>query len=397
MSRPYDNDAQIFTFGVHGTLNTRDDVRGVAGDVSVAVGRTTNGANLFDNGFDWRARERVVEFWDEDLGRNRQLRTSEPGTAHQTNTEQDRGIASQRLAAHVLQQVDNAIERGTLDRDKPLTINLVGFSHGGNVAIQASDDIARGLRERGIESAIHLTTLSTPAYNNGGPEDPATARQQVQAQGVNFAHSHFAVQRDGVVDLARGDDVYNNGFTRNTQYPAVSGHDIVANHGATQNPGAENYRDEISETMRRTFNGLAPGRTRAEGESGIEVATADPNRLVSGNDAANRQFAQALQGTNGDRDAAAVALETIRNTPGYKPDQDVAVIQGRNGNYIVSQGQGDTALNAAVPQANPGDFDRVAARMQQQEQTQTVAQNDPSRQVAQNEPNPERTAPVRAV
>ena len=377
MSRPYDSDAQIFTFGVHGTLNTRDDVRGVAGDVSVAVGRTTNGANLFDNGFDWRARERVVEFWDEDLGRNRQLRTSEPGTAHQTNNEQDRGIASQRLAAHVLQQVDNAIERGTLDRDKPLTINLVGFSHGGNVAIQASDDIARGLRERGIESAIHLTTLSTPAYNNGGPEDPATARQQVQAQGVTFAHSHFSVQRDGVVDLARGDDLYNNGFTRNTQYPAVSGHDIVANHGATQNPGEQNYRDEISETMRRTFNGLAPGRTRAETDNGIEVATADPNRLVPGNDAANRQFAQALQGTNGDRDAAAVALETIRNTPGYKPDQDVAVIQGRNGNYIVSQGQGDTALNAAVPQANPGDFERVANQIAQAPQPTQVAAVQP--------------------
>jgi hypothetical protein len=53
------------------------------------------------------------------------------------------------------------------------------------------------------------------------------------------------------------------------------------------------------------------------------------------------------------------------------------VIQGRNGNYIVSQGQGDTALNAAVPQASPGDFERVANQIAQAPQPTQVAAMQP--------------------
>lgn len=56
MSDPYAKDAQIFTFGVHGTINTPENVREVTQRISAAVGRTTEGANLWDNGFDWRAR-----------------------------------------------------------------------------------------------------------------------------------------------------------------------------------------------------------------------------------------------------------------------------------------------------------------------------------------------------
>jgi hypothetical protein len=375
MSSPYSKDAQIFTFGVHGTNNTPAEVRGVAAQVSVAVGQTTDGANLFDNGFDWRAR--VID------GRNHPM----PGTAHTMNNGDDREIAAGRLTRHVLQQVDKAIERGTLDRDKPLTINLVGFSHGGNVAIQASDDIARGLRQRGIDSAIHLTTLSTPAYNDSGREDPRTARPLVQAQGVRFAHSHFAVDHDHVVRAAGGSHEYDNGFTRNEFYPRLSRWDGVRNHGATQNAGEENYRDEVSATMRARFNGLAP-RTRADAGNGVEVATADVKTassaadrsvgsdaiaLAGGNIQINRQFEQALKGTNGDRDAAAVAVETISRAQSYKPDQDISVVQGKNG-LVVSQGQGDAALNLAVPQAKPGDFERVSTQIAAQPQDQPLAQ-----------------------
>ena len=51
MSNPYAKDAQIFTFGIHGANNNPGHVREVAQRISVAVGRTTDGANLFDNGF----------------------------------------------------------------------------------------------------------------------------------------------------------------------------------------------------------------------------------------------------------------------------------------------------------------------------------------------------------
>lgn len=124
---------------------------------------------------------------------------------------------------------------------------------------------------------------------------------------------------------------------------------------------------------------------RVSADNETRVASAAP-ALAPGNDGANKHFEQALKGTNGDRDAAAVAVETIRNTPGYKPDQDISVMSGKNG-LIVSQGQGDTALNAAVPQAKQGDFERVAAQIAQPQQPQQVA--------VQPEP-PERKGPTMA-
>ncbi len=99
--------------------------------------------------------------------------------------------------------------------------------------------------------------------------------------------------------------------------------------------------------------------------------------LAPGNDPVNRQFAQALQGANGDRDAAAAAIETLRNTPGYRPDQDIAVVQGRNGQLIATQGQGDAALNVPVGKVNPGDFERVANQIAQTPQPTQVAAVQP--------------------
>jgi hypothetical protein len=149
MSDPYAKDAQIFTFGVHGTINTPENVREVTQRISAAVGSTTDGANLWDNGFDWRARTETVMRPQFDPHGNYMgeapVSQNVAGTAHQMNGTRDREIASERFAAHVLQQVDNAIERGALDRDKPLTLNLVGFSHGGNVSILAADEISEGM------------------------------------------------------------------------------------------------------------------------------------------------------------------------------------------------------------------------------------------------------------
>jgi hypothetical protein len=97
--------------------------------------------------------------------------------------------------------------------------------------------------------------------------------------------------------------------------------------------------------------------------------------IVKGNDRLNGQYQQALKGTNGDRDAAAAAIETISSAKGYKPDQDISVMQGKNGGLIVSQGEGPSSLNLAVPQSKPGDFDRVSTQMAQLPQVTPVAQN----------------------
>jgi hypothetical protein len=262
------------------TKNTPADVREVTSRISSAVGRTTDGANLWDNGFDWRARHETHEYTDE-MGIPRQVQVPVTGTAHQMNGTRDREVASERFSAHVLQQVDKAIEAGTLDKNKPLTINLVGFSHGGNVAILASDEISEGLKRRGIDSAIHLTTLSTPAYT-WGPENPDTARNAVQADGVKFAHTHFSTPGDGVIRLAAGRANYDTEVTRNYNFPnAPFGLDGIANHGAVQNvPG---MMDGAAEVMRQRFNGLAPAQRRADAGAEIQVAGITPATPGSGN------------------------------------------------------------------------------------------------------------------
>jgi hypothetical protein len=257
MSDPYSKDGQIFTFGVHGTNNGPDNVREVTRRISTAVGETTQGANLWDNGFSWQDRS---------------------GTLNQTR---DREAASQRLANHVLGQIDNAIARGDLDREKPLTVNLVGFSHGGNVSILASDEISQGLRDRGINGAIHLTTLSTPAYTRGA-EDPLRAQQQVQADGIRFAHTHFSTPGDGVIRAAIGNANYNNGLTRDVNFRSgVSNIDGVANHGAVQD--RPEYMDAAAAIMRQRFNGLAPAQQRSDAGSDVQVAAVAPTTQTAGN------------------------------------------------------------------------------------------------------------------
>lgn len=254
-SRPYGKDAQIFTFGVHGTNNGPDNVREVTRRISSAVGETTHGANLFDSGFSWQ---------------------NHSGTLNQTR---DRDVASKDLASYVLRQIDRAEQAGTLDKSKPLTVNLVGFSHGGNVAILASDEIADGLKQRGIQSAIHLTTLSTPAYTHG-PENPDRAAALVQRDGVQFAQTHFSVAGDGVIRGALGNANYDTDVTRNYNMKGVSTFNGIANHGAPQN--SEGHMDAISGIMRQRFNGLAPAQQHSQANDGVEVANASPGLIVGG-------------------------------------------------------------------------------------------------------------------
>lgn len=279
MSGPYGNDAQIFTFGVHGTNNTPDNVRDVTRRISAAVGTTTDGPNLWDNGFDWRARQETivipaVNMLGEPIPRAEPDRLTRPveGTAHQLNQTRDRDMAAERLSAHVLQQVDNALGRGELDRNTPLTINLVGFSHGGNVALLATQDIAEGLRQRGIDSAIHVATLSTPAYTRG-PENPDAVRDQAQANGVRFAHTHFATPGDNVQRGAIGNPLYPTQVTRNFEFEDMPSRvNPIVNHGAVQN--VPEMMDRVAETLRQRFNGLAPAHDRSSVEGDLRVAGA---------------------------------------------------------------------------------------------------------------------------
>ncbi|MBP6749734.1 MAG: hypothetical protein KA144_08845, partial [Xanthomonadaceae bacterium] len=183
----------------------------------------------------------------------------------------------------------------------------------------------------------------------------------------------------------------------------VGGSNVPVFHGPLQ-PGVNNHVLDFN--TRHLLQYDRPQFRQGQNLGGdIQVATVDPNAtqpqsardrmqtaapssdmvsLISGNDRFNRQFEQALKGTNGDRDAAALAVSAIRDAGG-KPDQDISVSQGKNG-LIVSQGQGDAALNVPVPSAKPGDFERVAAQIAQQPQ--------PTPQVAMQPEPQERKVPT---
>lgn len=406
MSDPYAKDAQIFTFGVHGTNNTPDDVREVTQRISAAVGTTTDGANLWDNGFDWRARHttEMVTTYDPVYGSiETPVTRPVPGTSHQMNGTDDRQIASQRFAEHVLQQVDNAIERGTLDRDKPLTLNLVGFSHGGNVSILAADEISEGMKQRGIDAAIHVTTLSTPAYT-WGPENPDTARDLVQADGVKFAHTHFNTPGDGVIRLAMARANYDTEVTRNYDFQrAPFGANGLANHGAVQN--VPEMMDAAAEVMRQRFNGLAPAQQRSDaGEQDVRVAGVNPAAPVAPVDwnrfnadpmiqqastALARAVPDAPQDTQNPSLLAGIAGVAAENR--FRHVGDVAFGQNGQTAFVTDRERSDPAARVAPVDmalaSKPTDqvVDRFAAALDTS-RAQAVAQDSQEQQQRQSAP-----------
>ncbi len=140
--------------------------------------------------------------------------------------------------------------------------------------------------------------------------------------------------------------------------------------GATLKSNGETYtvsKDAAKEYINERHP-INPWKRVSEADGNVQTADAS---LAPGNDRVNKHFEQALKGTGGDRDAAAVAVSTIANTPGFKQDQDISVMQGKNG-LIVAQGEGPTSLALQVPQAKQGDFEKVAAQMAQPQQVQQI-------------------------
>ncbi len=98
------------------------------------------------------------------------------------------------------------------------------------------------------------------------------------------------------------------------------------------------------------------------------AATTTPSpTLVEGNEAINKLFKQAMSGIENTSvpnklDAAALAVQTISQAPGFNQDKDISVMQGSKG-LIVSQGEGPAGMNLLVPQANKGDLEKVSEQM----------------------------------
>ncbi len=149
--------------------------------------------------------------------------------------------------------------------------------------------------------------------------------------------------------------------------------------GATLTSGGETY--SVSPDAARTYinqrHPLNPfERVSVDGETMV-AGTGN----FSANPQLDRQFAQALggveaTGTQNPRDTAALAIQAISSTPGYDPDADVRVVAGTRGGLVVFQGQDASGVRASVPDANPGDFQRVADQFAQLPPAQVAQQTE---------------------
>ncbi len=123
----------------------------------------------------------------------------------------DRALAAKELTSYVVNKRASLIKSGKISDSEPIT--LVGYSHGGNVGIQAADIIYdfTGLK-------VNLLTVSTPAYKTdkslvgsglAGLEDPN------KKTSIN-SHIQVVHKNDDVVNLALGNETYN---TNNSAHP----------------------------------------------------------------------------------------------------------------------------------------------------------------------------------
>jgi hypothetical protein len=439
---PYGKGSQIATFSIHGTNNEPKEVRDVATQIhNSTVANNPTGKDIYDTRFKWNA---PLE-----------------------NNDSHREVAARQLTNHVVGNIVEAVKEKRLDPDKALVVNLVGFSHGGNVAIRAADDIAAALKEHPVTArmnlGIHLTTLSTPAYSTGA-ETPAAAFDGIRATDhlrpvdgskpsapVKFAHTSITVDGDRVIPAANfASPFHSPALTSNIVLPKYNHNlnDVTDNHGALQN--IDVYKNAAAREVVQTFNDRTPRQEpNARLSMGVEntslfasatmqsndgsrfqpekqnlqaainttpsltlvdsnatksivdtslisqsnntinkndiykndgaplqfdkqnlqaAATTTPSpTLVEGNEAINKLFKQAMSGIENTNvpnklDAAALAVQTISQAPGFNQDKDISVMQGSKG-LIVSQGEGPAGMNLLVPQANKGDLEKVSELM----------------------------------
>ncbi|MES2668993.1 MAG: hypothetical protein V4673_01030 [Pseudomonadota bacterium] len=256
--RPYGADAQIYTFGIHGTENRPSNVTNITNLIRGQLDQTTKGPCLADSTFDW---------------------TNNSGLGNGTKMRTDSAVD---LRIHVVSKIKEAINDGSLDPNKALTVNLAGFSHGGNVALLASDDIARALKRdpqtANMQIAMHVTTLSTPAYTSGA-ESPDTAKSQMP-NGVRFDHTHFSVNGDSVIRGASGNSNYWSNTTHNAkELPAVAWQGDIANHGAPQDHAGTMV--SISNTLKERFQELSRVYKHSDVGNNTVLASAMPETQKS--------------------------------------------------------------------------------------------------------------------
>ena len=172
-------------FSIHGTTETRDRFTNSAMEELVRIA----GNSVVDRSFQW--------------------------DAGITNNPASRQQAAKDLVAHIKSVRQKMLDAGIITSDEH--ISLIGYSHGGNVAIQA----AKILAEEGVE--VNLITVSTPAATNRGlaqmeqeyqaifpiggsalaPANFDDYRLEIPGAGIN-EHLQIVHENDRVVNIAGG-------------------------------------------------------------------------------------------------------------------------------------------------------------------------------------------------
>lgn len=130
------------------------------------------------------------------------------------NFEGHRRKAAEELADRVIEVRTRMLREGAISADEPIT--LIGYSHGGNVAIQAIRRLHERSPELGHPVKIQLITVATPAFNEEGDvENPA----DLLASGIISWHLHIVHENDKVVESV-GEKFYTYPGVWNVKVPA---------------------------------------------------------------------------------------------------------------------------------------------------------------------------------
>ena len=113
-----------------------------------------------------------------------------------TNNKKSRGKAAKELVQHISDTRSRMLSEGEIESHEH--ISLIGYSHGGNVAIQAAEML---YEEFGVQ--VNLVTISTPAYNGENDVENPEGNPGI------FNHRQIVHENDNVVELAGGSETYN--------------------------------------------------------------------------------------------------------------------------------------------------------------------------------------------
>ena len=156
----------------------------------------------------------------------------------------ERKKAAIKLADHVYVIRQEMIKNKEITENEPIT--LVGYSHGGNVSIQATKIIEK---KTGVK--VNLVSVATPAYNDNSSEDP-------QKNTSIKRHIHIYSTADGVDGIAGGDEEYNSTtHTKNLSIPNsyIKDEGTIDTHSnmgdKNQNGGIGNYLKKILDQKRK--------------------------------------------------------------------------------------------------------------------------------------------------